>query len=127
MRPGPVLLLGQSRGGILSVAYAGLHPEKVRGVINFVGGWVGDGCRNAIAINRALMNRGARFPRPMLWLYGENDPFYALDHTRGNFEAFRAAGGRGRFFGSGCRAATVMASCSSRACGRPKSTAISAR
>ena len=35
----------------------------------------------------------------MLWLYGENDPFYALDHSRGNFEAFRAAGGKGRFIG----------------------------
>ena len=45
------------------------------------------------------MNRGARYPRPMLWLYGRNDPFYSLDHSRGNFEAFRAAGGKGRFFG----------------------------
>ena len=49
VQPGPVLLLGQSRGGALSVAYAGLHPAKVGGVLNFVGGWVGDGCRNAIA------------------------------------------------------------------------------
>ena len=99
VRPGPVLLLGQSRGGALAVAYAGLHPKKVRGVIDFVGGWVGDGCRNAIAVNRALMNRGARFPRPTLWLYGRNDRFYSLDHSRGNFEAFRTAGGKGRFFG----------------------------
>ena len=45
------------------------------------------------------MNGGAAFPRPILWLYGEKDPFYTLDHTRGNFEAFRAAGGKGRFFG----------------------------
>ena len=36
----------------------------------------------------------------MLWLYGRNDPFYSLDHSRGNFEAFRAAGGRGRFIGA---------------------------
>ena len=99
VRPGPVLLLGQSRGGALAVAYAGRHPGKVRGGVNFVGGWVGDGCRNAIAVNRTLMNRGAAFPRPMLWLYGRNDPFYSLDHSRGNFEAFRAAGGKGRFFG----------------------------
>ena len=99
VQPGPVLLLGQSRGGALAVAYAGLHPEKVRGVIDFVGGWVGDGCGNAISVNRTLMNRGARFPRPMLWLYGRNDPYYPLDHSRGNFEAFRAAGGKGRFFG----------------------------
>ncbi len=99
VRPGPVLLLGQSRGGALAVAYAGRHPKKVRGVVNFVGGWVGDGCAFAAGINRTLMNGRATFPRPILWLYGEKDPFYSLDHTRGNFEAFRAAGGKGRFFG----------------------------
>jgi len=34
-----VVMGGQSRGGILSVAYAGRRPEQVKGVINFVGGW----------------------------------------------------------------------------------------
>ena len=97
VKPGPVLLIGQSRGGALSVAYAGLHPGKVLGAVNFVGGWVGDGCRNAVAVNRTLMGKGAAFPRPILWLYGENDPFYGLEHSRGNFAAFLAAGGRGRF------------------------------
>ena len=99
VRPGAVLLLGQSRGGALAVAYAGLNPKKVRGVVNFAGGWTGDGCAFAAGINRTLMNRGAAFPQPMLWLYGEKDPFYTLEHTRGNFEAFRTAGGKGRFFG----------------------------
>jgi pimeloyl-ACP methyl ester carboxylesterase len=36
-----VVIGGQSRGGILSVADAGLHPEQLKGVINFVGGWSG--------------------------------------------------------------------------------------
>jgi len=36
-----VVIGGQSRGSILSVAYAGQHPEQVKGVINFVGGWSG--------------------------------------------------------------------------------------
>jgi dienelactone hydrolase len=39
-----VVIGGQSRGGILSVAYAGQHPEQVKGVINFVGGWNGARC-----------------------------------------------------------------------------------
>ena len=69
----------------------------MRGVVNFVGGWTGEGCRNAIAINGTMMNRGAAFPRLMMWLYGEKDPFYSLEHMRGIFEAFRAAGGKGRF------------------------------
>jgi dienelactone hydrolase len=33
-----VVIGGQSRGGILSVAYAGQHPTQIKGVINFVGG-----------------------------------------------------------------------------------------
>jgi dienelactone hydrolase len=40
--PGPVLIGGQSRGGVLSIAYAGMHPEQTLGVINFVGGWFGE-------------------------------------------------------------------------------------
>ena len=49
---------GQSRGGILSVAWSGKHPE-VRAVVNFVGGWKGTRtCPKGIAINRSLFNRG---------------------------------------------------------------------
>jgi dienelactone hydrolase len=92
-----ILLAGQSRGGILSVAYAGERPKEFVGVVNFVGGWMGDGCANAAAINMTAFKRGARFARPTLWLYGERDPFYYLSHSKANFEAFTAAGGKGRF------------------------------
>jgi pimeloyl-ACP methyl ester carboxylesterase len=91
------LVGGTSRGGILSVAYAGIHPERTLGVINFVGGWIGDGCSTATAINAASFKRGAPFRQPMLWLYGENDSFYKITHSRQNFDAFVAAGGLGSF------------------------------
>ncbi|MEO0821460.1 MAG: alpha/beta fold hydrolase [Pseudomonadota bacterium] len=97
VRPGPVLLAGQSRGGALSVAYAGRYPDRVLGVVNFVGGWLGQGCRTADAVNGSLFARGGDFRRPMLWIYGEDDPFYSLDHSRRNHRAFREAGGKGRF------------------------------
>jgi dienelactone hydrolase len=92
-----ILIAGQSRGGILSVAYAGERPQAFVGVINFVGGWMGDGCATASAINTTAFGRGGRFARPMLWLYGEQDPFYYLSHSKLNFEAFTRAGGKGRF------------------------------
>jgi pimeloyl-ACP methyl ester carboxylesterase len=92
-----ILLAGQSRGGILSVAYAGERPDAFVGVVNFVGGWMGDRCANAVAINTATFKRGAKFQRPTLWLYGDADPFYSLSHSKGNFDAFLAAGGKGRF------------------------------
>lgn len=94
VRPGRALLLGQSRGGILAIAYAARRPEKISGVVNFVGGWVGFG-RQADFNTRTFAHAGQTLPRPTLWLYGDRDPYYPLSHSRQNFAAFRDAGGRG--------------------------------
>jgi len=92
-----ILIGGQSRGGVLSIAYSGNHSGQIAGVINFVGGWLGEGCPSARSVNTTLFNKGAGFERPSLWLYGRNDPFYSIQHSRENFEAFESAGGRGTF------------------------------
>lgn len=92
-----LLIGGVSRGGILSVAYAGSQPQMFAGVINFVGGWVGDLCPAADQINPVAFRRGAAFRKPTLWLYGDKDPYYSLQHSRQNFAAFEAAGGQGQF------------------------------
>jgi len=92
-----LLSAGISRGGALSVAHAGQRPGLFEGAVNFVGGWLGEGCVDAAAVNRAAFVRGAAFDRPTLWLYGENDSFYSLAHSRGNFSAFLTAGGQGTF------------------------------
>jgi len=94
---GPILVGGQSRGGALAVAFAGRHPDLVRGVLNFVGGWVGEACASAAAVNGTLLGSGAAFPGPTLWLYGRHDAYYSLAHSRRTFDAFRAAGGTGEF------------------------------
>lgn len=91
-----VAIGGQSRGGILSVAWSGKHPE-MRAVINFVGGWMDAACSTASTINRTLFTRGAGYGQSSLWLYGDNDPYYPLSHSRSNFEAYQAAGGKGTF------------------------------
>src|SRR5262249_19864124 len=39
-----VLVGGQSRGGILSVAYVARYPGRTVGAVNFVGGWNGERC-----------------------------------------------------------------------------------
>jgi dienelactone hydrolase len=94
---GRLLIAGVSRGGILAIAYAGERPDVFVGAINFVGGWMSDRCATASQINGPAFGRGGVFARPTLWLYGDADPFYALSHSRSNFEAFVAAGGKGRF------------------------------
>jgi dienelactone hydrolase len=95
---GPVLIGGQSRGGVLSVVYAGMHPEQTRGVINFVGGWLNERCPVAELVNQTLFMRGAPYGRPTIWLYGQGDHFYSIAHSRKNFAAFETAGGQGKFF-----------------------------
>ncbi|MGI9357323.1 MAG: alpha/beta hydrolase family protein [Rhizobiaceae bacterium] len=93
----PVLLIGTSRGGILSITYSGIHPEQVRGVINVVGGWMGEGCGNANTINQTLSRKGGSFAKPTLWLYGKDDYFYSIEHSRKNFAAYEDSGGKGAF------------------------------
>jgi dienelactone hydrolase len=95
--PNPALVGGISRGGVLSIAYAGLHPEQIVGVINFVGGWLGESHSTASTVNQLLFVRGASYRRPTIWLYGQHDTFYSITHSRDNFAAFEKAGGLGQF------------------------------
>jgi dienelactone hydrolase len=88
---------GQSRGGILSLAWSGSRPTLPRAVINFVGGWLGGASPVGAAVNQSLMTRGATEMPPLLWLYGNQDPYYPLSASRANFAAFTAAGGKGAF------------------------------
>jgi dienelactone hydrolase len=88
---------GQSRGGILSIGWSGQRPDLPKGVLNFVGGWLGSGCSYSAKVNAELFKRGTAFKSPTLWQYGDKDPFYPLGHSRGSFEAFKNAGGNGSF------------------------------
>lgn len=92
-----VVIAGQSRGGILAIAWTGRQPAVARASINFVGGWMGSGCSTASAINQSLFRRGISFGEPSIWLYGDGDSFYPLSHSRSNFADFRKAGGKGEF------------------------------
>ncbi len=93
-----VAMGGVSRGGILSVAYAGTHPTQVKAVINLVGGWLGRPCPTMSSVNQSLFNRGAAYPWESIWLYADNDSYYSLSHSRKNYDAFTAAGGKGIFY-----------------------------
>jgi dienelactone hydrolase len=57
---------GQSRGGILAVAWSGRQAGVPRAVVNFVGGWLGGGCRTASTVNQDLFKRGTAYDRPTI-------------------------------------------------------------
>ena len=95
VRPGPLLLAGQSRGGFLSMHYAGLKPGEVMAVVNISGGWY----PYAPLTTPFYANAGHRAADtvPQLWLYADNDKLYEEALIRGYHEAFTGAGGRARF------------------------------
>ena len=92
-----VAIGGQSRGGILAVAWSGRQPDIPRAVVNFVGGWLSSRCWSRDEVNQSLFKRGVPYGRSTIWLYGDKDPYYPLRHSRDNFAAFEAAGGKGEF------------------------------
>ncbi len=92
-----VAIGGQSRGGILAVAWSGRQPAVPRAVVNFVGGWLSSRCWSRDEVNQNLFKRGVPYDRSTIWLYGDKDPYYPLRHSRDNFAAFEAAGGKGEF------------------------------
>lgn len=95
VRPGPVLLAGQSRGGFLAMHYAGLKPGEVMGVMNFSGDWYP--YAPVTTPYYANAGRGATDKVPQLWLYADNDRLYDEALIRGYYQAFAAAGGSARF------------------------------
>lgn len=95
IRPGPVLLAGQSRGGFLALHYAGLKPGEMMGVVNFSGGWYP--YAPVTAPYYANAGRGAAEKVPQLWLYADNDKLYPEALIREYYRAFITAGGRARF------------------------------
>jgi dienelactone hydrolase len=95
-----VIVVGQSAGGWAALALASRAPVGVRAVIDFAGGLGGrswDRPDNNCAPDR-LIATAAEFGRttriPTLWIYTENDSYFAPHLSGAMAGAFRAAGGK---------------------------------
>lgn len=106
-RQSKILLGGISRGGFLSLMLAGERPALVKGVINFVGGWLSVSDKYPPTDNKLrldtqiilLTRAGKRTVAPSIWIYAARDPYYAEATSRGEFfRTWREAGGQGEYF-----------------------------
>lgn len=98
-----IVLIGQSYGGATSIATAARNLPGVVAAINFAGGGggspemhPGDPCSSSISTTTfGAYGRNTRVPT--LWIYTENDLYFAPRHSEAWFAAFRANGGSGTF------------------------------
>ena len=98
--PGRILVVGQSVGGLTTVATAALNPPGVVAAINFAGGAGGDPDRHpgipssAGQLEELYAGMGKQARVPMLWIYTENDRFFDPRYSRAWAKAFAQAGGQ---------------------------------
>ena len=95
--------IGQSAGGWGALALASRNPPGLKAAINVAGGRGGhsDGQANANCAPDRLVTAAGRFGwtarGPTLWLYGQNDSYFAPALAQRMAHAFGAAGGRAEF------------------------------
>lgn len=103
VQPGRTVIVGQSAGGWGSLAYSSRNPQGVVAIVNFAGGrggWAGNQPNTNCVPDRLVAGAGrygetARVPT--LWIYTENDSFFAPEISRALHARYTAAGGRAEF------------------------------
>ena len=99
----PIVLEGQSVGGLLTVAVGASSPPGVVAYINFAGGAGGNpekspgqSCEPQ-ALTALYADFGRHTVLPNLWLYAENDQYWGADEPVAWHQAFAAGGSPTRF------------------------------
>lgn len=103
VQPGRTVIVGQSAGGWGSLAYSSRNPQGIVAIVNFAGGrggWAGNQPNTNCVPDRLVAGAGkygetARVPT--LWIYAENDSFFAPAISRAMHARYTAAGGRAEF------------------------------
>jgi dienelactone hydrolase len=102
IRPDGVVVVGQSAGGLGTVALSSLNEPSISALVNMAGG---DGghlnlVRGAVCHPENLVRAAARFGAtartPMLWIYTANDSYFAPPLAESMHRAYVAAGGQAR-------------------------------
>jgi len=103
VRPSGVVVVGQSAGGLGTIAYDSLPHPRVSAMVNFAGGNGGhrdqlpnNNCQpEQLAAGAGALARGAT--TPMLWIYAANDSFFSPEIASAMYAAYTQNGGRAEF------------------------------
>lgn len=89
--PARIVVLGQSHGGLSTMALSAIGYPGVLGVVNFAGGLRNDNCvgwENNLIDAFGDYGRGARYPS--LWIYGANDSYWPWPLPERMFNSYKA-------------------------------------
>jgi dienelactone hydrolase len=93
--PSRMVLVGHSMGGFAAVAASARNPDGVRGIISFAGA-VGSPTPDFVCQRDRLIDADQKFGDtahiPSLWVFAENDHFFAPELAHAMFAAYTAHG-----------------------------------
>jgi dienelactone hydrolase len=99
VKPSDAIIVGQSAGGWGAIAYASVPHPKVAGFVVMAGGRGGhrdnrphNNCRPDLLAD-AAGHFGKTARTPMLWIYTQNDSYFAPQLARAMYQQFTSAGG----------------------------------
>ena len=103
VRAGNAVLIGNSAGGWGAIAAGSDSVRGLAKVVNFSGGRgghnrgrPGNNCAPERLVDAAAIY-GASSRVPTLWLYAQNDTYFAPDLSRRMYDSFAGAGGKGNY------------------------------
>jgi dienelactone hydrolase len=102
-RPQGVVVVGHSAGGWGSIAYNAMPHPRVSAIVSMAGGRGGhqqgqpnNNCRPDL-LAEAAGRLGSTATTPMLWVYAENDSYFAPAIAAAMFAAYSQNGGKAEF------------------------------
>jgi dienelactone hydrolase len=96
-----IVVVGQSHGGLTTMALGARNPPGVRGLVNFAGGLRQTSCSWEHALAQAFERYGAQSKLPSLWFYGDNDSYFPPDVWKDLQAKYAGAGGNVRLVAFG--------------------------
>lgn len=97
-----VLVVGQSHGGLTTMAFGTLNYPGVRGLINFAGGLRQESCAAwEFTLIRAFSAYAKETRLPSLWFYGDNDSYWQPWLYQEMHQNYVKAGGHARLVAFG--------------------------
>jgi dienelactone hydrolase len=91
-----MIMMGQSHGGLTTLAYAQNPDPGYKLFVNFAGGlmWASGSCLWQENLRRAFASYGGKTKVPSMWFYGENDSLFPPSVIKPAYEAYVNAGGK---------------------------------